>query len=111
MTSTFQPTPPYRSIGIDCEDLSGSLIACMQVADISDTHHDAFARVVRGRLRKRGIARGLPVIFSPEPPVPNSMAHTEQRYKRSYYGTMSYMYAVKDMPSFQCVKWNAVSGS
>lgn len=69
----------------------------LQVADISETHHDAFARVVRTRLRKRGVSSGLKVIFSSEPPAPNSMAKTEQRYKRSYYGTMSYMPAVFGM--------------
>lgn len=70
---------------------------CLQVADISSTHHDAFARVVRTRLRKRGVSSGLKVVFSSEPPAANSLAHTEQRYKRSYYGTMSYMPAVFGM--------------
>jgi len=69
----------------------------LQVADISETHHDAFARVVRTRLRKRGVTSGLKVVFSSEPPAANSMVKTEQRYKRSYYGTMSYMPAVFGM--------------
>eukprot|EP00892_Ulva_mutabilis_P005363 jgi/Ulvmu1/3199/UM015_0240.1 len=78
----------------------------VMVTDVSNTHHDAFARVVRTRLRKRGVTSGLQVVFSPEPPVPNSVANTEQRYKRSYYGTMSYMPAVFGMHAASAVIQN-----
>jgi len=39
-----------------------------QVADISKTHTCPLARIVRGELRKRGIQRGIQVVFSTELP-------------------------------------------
>ncbi len=40
-----------------------------QVTDISKTHTDPVARVVRQRLRKAGIPRGVKVVFSDEEPL------------------------------------------
>lgn len=40
-----------------------------QIADISKTHTDPLAKVIRLRLRKLGIKKGLPVVFSDESPV------------------------------------------
>ncbi|MEA4884938.1 MAG: tRNA threonylcarbamoyladenosine dehydratase [Clostridia bacterium] len=40
-----------------------------RVADISQTHTCPMAKAVRLELRSRGIARGLSVVFSDEPPV------------------------------------------
>jgi tRNA A37 threonylcarbamoyladenosine dehydratase len=40
-----------------------------QVADISETHMDPIARVVRQRLRKAGIRKGVKVVFSTEEPL------------------------------------------
>ncbi len=40
-----------------------------QIADISKTHTDPIAKVIRTRLRKAGISKGLPVVFSDESPV------------------------------------------
>ncbi|WP_068615871.1 tRNA threonylcarbamoyladenosine dehydratase [Paenibacillus tuaregi] len=40
-----------------------------QVADISKTHMDPMARVVRSKLREIGIKKGVKVVFSTEPPV------------------------------------------
>ena len=40
-----------------------------QIADISKTHTDPVAKVIRIRLRKEGIRKGLPVVFSDESPV------------------------------------------
>lgn len=40
----------------------------VQVSDISKTHTDPFARIVRDGLRKRGIRRGIPVVWTDEPP-------------------------------------------
>jgi tRNA threonylcarbamoyladenosine dehydratase len=72
----------------------------MQVADISKTRQDGLAKVVRGMLRKRGIRR-VKCVFSPENPIKGSkfeIPYTQkQKYKRSYYGTMSYMPAVMGM--------------
>src|SRR3954447_13926015 len=40
-----------------------------QIADISKTHTDPIAKVVRTRLRKEGIKKGIPVVFSDESPI------------------------------------------
>ncbi|MDQ0174277.1 tRNA threonylcarbamoyladenosine dehydratase [Bacillus chungangensis] len=40
-----------------------------QIADIFQTHTDPIAKVIRTRLRKEGIKRGVPVVFSDESPI------------------------------------------
>lgn len=40
-----------------------------QIADISKTHTDPLAKVIRTRLRKDGIYKGIPVVFSDESPI------------------------------------------
>jgi tRNA threonylcarbamoyladenosine dehydratase len=40
-----------------------------RIADISKTHTDPIAKVIRQRLRKEGIRKGIPVVFSDESPV------------------------------------------
>ncbi|MBM7649003.1 tRNA A37 threonylcarbamoyladenosine dehydratase [Bacillus ectoiniformans] len=40
-----------------------------QITDISKTHTDPIAKVVRTRLRKEGIRKGIPVVFSDESPI------------------------------------------
>ncbi|MBE1554615.1 tRNA threonylcarbamoyladenosine dehydratase [Sporosarcina limicola] len=40
-----------------------------QIADISKTHTDPIAKMIRRRLRKEGIYKGVPVVFSDESPV------------------------------------------
>lgn len=39
------------------------------IADISKTHTDPIAKVIRMKLRKEGIKKGIPVIFSDESPI------------------------------------------
>lgn len=40
-----------------------------QIADISKTHTDPLAKVIRKKLRKEGIYKGVPVVFSDESPI------------------------------------------
>lgn len=40
-----------------------------QIADISKTYMDPLAKVIRVKLRKEGIKKGIPVIFSDESPI------------------------------------------
>lgn len=40
-----------------------------QIADISKTHTDPLAKVIRTKLRKEGITKGIPVVFSDESPI------------------------------------------
>jgi tRNA A37 threonylcarbamoyladenosine dehydratase len=49
-----------------------------QVADISKTSMDPIARVIRTRLRKEGIKKGVKVVFSTEQPVKPREDVTEQ---------------------------------
>ncbi|RAK17319.1 tRNA A37 threonylcarbamoyladenosine dehydratase [Anoxybacillus vitaminiphilus] len=40
-----------------------------RIADISKTHTDPIAKVIRQKLRKEGIRKGIPVVFSDENPI------------------------------------------
>lgn len=40
-----------------------------QIADISKTHTDPIARVIRNKLKRKGIYKGIPVVFSGESPI------------------------------------------
>jgi len=41
----------------------------IKIVDIKDTSYDPLAKVIRTKLRKEGIHKGVPVVFSDEPPV------------------------------------------
>jgi tRNA threonylcarbamoyladenosine dehydratase len=68
----------------------------LQVVDISKTYNCPFAQQIRKMLkRNHNIRRGLKVVFSPEEPRKESLMLTDGRnYKKSAYGTMSYLPAV-----------------
>lgn len=67
----------------------------VQVADISKTYNCMMARIIRKRLRHLGIHKGFPAVFSSELPISESLALTDgSDYKKSYYGTISYMPAL-----------------
>ncbi|MDF2945575.1 MAG: tRNA threonylcarbamoyladenosine dehydratase [Bacillales bacterium] len=40
-----------------------------KIADISKTSHDPIAKVIRTKLRKEGIKKGVPVVYSDESPI------------------------------------------
>jgi tRNA threonylcarbamoyladenosine dehydratase len=62
------------------------------VKDISKTEYCPLAKVIRKRLKKEGINKGLKVVFSPEVPDASSIKTTDgTNYKRSFYGTNSWM--------------------
>jgi len=64
-------------------------------SDLSKSYNCALARSLRKRLRKLGITRGVPVVFSSE--LPNEEAVIEiqgEQCKRSTAGTISYMPAL-----------------
>ena len=65
----------------------------LQVVDISKTYNCPFAQQIRKQLKTRfGIRRGLKVVFSPEEPIRESLMLTDGRnYKKSAYGTISYL--------------------
>jgi tRNA threonylcarbamoyladenosine dehydratase len=64
----------------------------VMVKDISKTEYCPLAKVIRKRLKKEGINKGLKVVFSPEVPDISSVKMTDgTNYKRSFYGTNSWM--------------------
>lgn len=64
----------------------------ISIADISKTYNCPFAQQVRKMLKKKGIYKGFKAVFSYEKPLPDSLVMTDgSNYKKSAYGTMSYM--------------------
>ena len=62
------------------------------VKDISKTDVCPLAKVIRKRLRKMGINKGVKAVFSLEKADESSLKMTDgSNYKRSFYGTNSYM--------------------
>lgn len=69
--------------------------ALVKVSDIHNTRDCYLAKSVRKRLAKEGIQKGVKVVFSSEIPNEESLQLVEnQDYKKSYYGTISYMPAI-----------------
>jgi len=64
----------------------------LHVVDLSKTYNCPFAHQIRKRLRKVGIRKGIKAVFSDEIPDPNSIMLTDgSNYKKSAYGTISYI--------------------
>jgi tRNA A37 threonylcarbamoyladenosine dehydratase len=69
--------------------------AFVQIESIWKTHHCPFAQQVRKFLKRSGVTASFPVVYSNEPVLPNSMELTSGAdYKKSYYGTISYLPAL-----------------
>ena len=66
----------------------------IKIADISKTEYCALAKSVRQRLAKLGIRKGLPVVFSTECADKNAIVETDEKYKKSTTGTISYLPAI-----------------
>lgn len=64
-------------------------------SDLSKSYNCALARSLRKRLRKLGITRGVPVVFSSELPDEEAVIEIQgEQCKRSTAGTISYMPAL-----------------
>jgi len=64
----------------------------IKVVDISKTIVCPFAQQVRKMLKKDKIYKGIKAVFSPEEPIWESLMMTDGRnYKKSAYGTISYL--------------------
>lgn len=64
----------------------------LRVVDISKTYNCPFAQQIRKNLKRNGIYKGLKVVFSPENPIKESLMLTDgKNFKKSAYGTISYM--------------------
>lgn len=64
----------------------------LHVTDISKTYNCPFAQQIRKQLRQEGIKNGIKVVFSPEEPDKKSIMRTDgTNFKKSAYGTISYL--------------------
>jgi tRNA A37 threonylcarbamoyladenosine dehydratase len=64
----------------------------IRITDISKTYNDALAFYVRKRLKKQLIYKGIKAVFSPEQAPKGSLMLTDgNNFKKSAYGTMSYL--------------------
>ncbi|HTN17782.1 MAG TPA: tRNA threonylcarbamoyladenosine dehydratase [Chitinophagaceae bacterium] len=69
--------------------------AQIAVADISKTYNCPFAQQVRKQLKGLGIHKGFKAVFSAEQPGKEALMHTDgSNFKKSAYGTISYMPAM-----------------
>lgn len=67
----------------------------LKYADISKTHACPFAAYIRKRLRVENIHGGVMTVFSEERPNEASIKETDRtNFKRSFYGTISYIPAL-----------------
>jgi tRNA A37 threonylcarbamoyladenosine dehydratase len=67
----------------------------MRIKDLFDTKDCKFAQKVRKELRKRGIRKGIVAVYSEEIQPKKALKLTDgSRYKKSFYGTISYMPAL-----------------
>lgn len=75
----------------------------VKVADISKSYNCKLARMMRKRLSKLGVKKGITVVFSPEEIEQDAVRLEEGRNKKSTVGTISYM-----PPVFGCFIASAI---
>lgn len=64
----------------------------VKVKDIGKTKNCTMARVLRKRLKERKVDKGVKAVYSEEVQIPESVKTTDgTNFKKSYYGTISYM--------------------
>jgi len=63
----------------------------VQITDISKSHNCQLARIIRKRLVRLGIKKGVKVVFSSEEKDKNAVRLEDSKNKRSTVGTVSYM--------------------
>ncbi len=67
----------------------------VQIADISETYNCPFAQQMRKGLRRKGVRKGVTAVFSSELVNKEHCMLTDgSRFKKSFYGTISYIPAL-----------------
>lgn len=67
----------------------------VMVRDLSKTYNCMLAQKLRKRLKKRLVDKGVRAVFSSEQQIPDSLQLVENgAFKKSFYGTISYMPAL-----------------
>ena len=70
----------------------------VKVTDLLETYQCPLAQQIRKRLKSLGVRKGIKAVFSPEVPVKESLMYTDgNNFKKSAYGTISYLPAVFGM--------------
>lgn len=91
MEAMHRGIPIVSSMGAGAK----SDITQIRFADLWDTYHCGLAKAVRTRLRKAGMRRSLPVVFSTEQADRRAIITVDdEQNKKSTAGTVSYMPAV-----------------
>lgn len=97
---------PKQYLIVDCKQKGVRVISSMgaggridpskvQVADIAETFNCPFAQQVRKGLKRKGVRRGVTVVFSSELVDRATMMLSDgSRFKKSFYGTSSYIPAL-----------------
>ena len=97
---------PKVNLILACKRKRVKVISCMgaggkyhaekvQVKDISKTEYCPLAKNIRKRLKLEGISKGVKVVFTDERSDHESLEMTDgKNYKRSFYGTNSWMPAL-----------------
>lgn len=68
---------------------------CIFIKDLSETHNCRLAKIVRKRLSREGIKKGVKAVYSTELRDENAVEYSEdERNKKSTVGTISYMPAI-----------------
>lgn len=69
--------------------------SAVTISDISETYNCRFAKILRKRLKKMNIHSGFKVVFNNAELIRESLRLTDgSNYKKSFYGTISYMPAL-----------------
>jgi len=63
----------------------------VEIADISKSYNCKLARMLRKRLSRMGVKKGVKVVFSPEDIDKSTVRLEEGKNKKSTVGTVSYM--------------------
>jgi len=115
-TTSFQPydyvfdcidsVQPKQYVIVACKQQGVRVVSSMgaggrldpskvQVADISETFNCPFAQQVRKGLKRKGVRRGITVVFSSEIVDRDTCMMTDgSKFKKSFYGTISYIPAL-----------------
>ena len=91
---TFIKIAFQKNLAMVCSMCAGGKMdpTKISVVDISKTYNCPFAQQVRKMLKQHKIYKGIKTVFSPEEHVWESLMMTDgNNYKKSAYGTMSYM--------------------
>lgn len=76
----------------------------VRVRDISKTEYCPLAKNIRKRLKAEGINKGVKAVYSIEIPDPESLKLTDgKNYKKSFYGTNSWMPALFGLHAAEAV--------